>query len=187
MATAPLSAVSLSWHGVDLHWAYGELLSGIRRRTRCAHRAFDVLHDALVRFALVSRRMPVVQPQAYLRRVVDTVLADHFRDAQRWEPLTLEESGEDRNDAESAHWRASFDTPTCPSAEQLAELNQRLRHLQEIFDTMPARRGEVLWMFRVEGYRQVEIARRLGISQTMVERHIARALVDLHTALAVTA
>lgn len=69
-----------------------------------------------------------------------------------------------------------------PSAEHLADMQQRLEAIQRILACLPARCREVLWLTRIEGHRQVEVARMLGISVTMVERHIARALLDLREA-----
>jgi hypothetical protein len=36
------------WHGIDLEWAYSDLLNQIIRKTTCVHRARYVLHDAIV-------------------------------------------------------------------------------------------------------------------------------------------
>ncbi|MGP1614939.1 MAG: RNA polymerase sigma factor, partial [Pollutimonas bauzanensis] len=69
----------MTWHGIDLNWAYADLLSGIRRQTGCRHRAYDVLHDALIRLALVNERAPLREPQAYLRAIVRHALVDQFR------------------------------------------------------------------------------------------------------------
>ena len=37
-------------------------------------------------------------------------------------------------------------------------------------------------MFRVDGYKQSEIATELGISLNMVERHVMRAMISLREA-----
>lgn len=67
---------STTWLGLDLRWAYESLLPAIWRRTLCVHRAQDVLHDAFLRYALSQRPSPLRQPNAYLRVVVQSVLAD---------------------------------------------------------------------------------------------------------------
>ncbi len=58
-------------------------------------------------------------------------------------------------------------------------MQQRLEQVQAVLNCLPARCGEVFWLFRIEGLRQGEIASRLGISVNMVERHVMRAMVDL--------
>ncbi|AOY00174.1 RNA polymerase sigma factor [Jeongeupia sp. USM3] len=155
----------MHWYGLDLHWAYAELLPGLRRQTGCLHRAWDILHDALLRYALTRNRAQIAQPHAYLRTVIGATLVDHHREQRRFVPLP--------DHAETA------DTPVAPSAETVAALHQRLAMLQRVLDTLPPRCREVFWLFRVEGHTQAEIAATLGISVNMVERHVMRALIDL--------
>jgi len=169
---------ALRWFGLDLRWVYSDLLSGIKRRTRCAHNAYDVLHDALLRYAVVDGREGILQPHAYLRTVVGSVLTDHHREAVRCVSLsTNEENG-------TMHGTGVHHLPDAlyPSAEHLAGIRQRLHAVQRILDSLPPRCGEVFWLFRIEGYTQREIAERLGISLNMVERHVMRALIDLRAA-----
>ncbi|WP_333879238.1 RNA polymerase sigma factor [Methylobacter sp.] len=162
----------MHWNGVDLNWAYNVLLVSILGRTQCMHRAQDVLHDSLLRFALVNKLKPVKQPHAYLRTVVRSVLADQHRDQSRW--TALPENDEEQHGNPVADF-GGF----APSAEHLAELNQRLEILQRVLDCLPPRCREVFWLFRVEGFSQKEIAEQLGVGLKAVEYQLARALVDL--------
>lgn len=163
-ARAEPAAGAAPWLGLGLNWAYG-LLPLIAWRIACPERAQDVLHEALLRYA--SRRGAVVdQPQAYLRRTIDSVLADHRRDAQRYQPLPDEDS-------------APMQGLAALSAQQIAELRERLAHVQRVLRVLPPRAREVFWLFRIEGWKQDAIAARLGISRNMVERHVMRAMVGL--------
>lgn len=164
----------MEWGGVNLRWAYTDLLLSLSRRTHCVQRAYDVLHDAFIRFVLANQRGAIEQPNAYLRRIAHSVLIDHYRDASRYQPFP-EAGSEPRMDLDEG---ASF----VPSAEHLADLQQRLDALQRILDCLPPRCREVFWLVRIEGHRQVEVAAMLQISTTMVERHLVRALLDLHEA-----
>jgi RNA polymerase sigma factor (sigma-70 family) len=160
------------WHGIDLRWAYATLLRGIRRRIGCPERAQDVLHDALVRTALVHERSPLAEPHAYLRTVVQTVLVDQHRDRARWvTPLTLEADDESHSAAELA-----------PSAERMAQLQECLAAAQRLLERLPPRRREVFWLFRVEGYSCREIAQRLGLTMRTVQNHVMRVMVILRDA-----
>lgn len=160
----------INWQGIDLGWAYSDLLISLSRRTRCVQRAYDVLHDALLRFALAQHRRPVDQPNAYLRRVAHSVLIDCYRSESRLESL------EDQNPEDVAP------SQVAPSCEHLLDIQQRLQALQRILDCLPERCAQVFWMARIEGYTQPDIATRLGISLNMVERHMMRALIDLRRA-----
>jgi RNA polymerase sigma factor (sigma-70 family) len=166
------------WFGIDLQWAYGNLLPVIFQRTRCRHSAYDVLHDALLRYALMAQPERIKQPHAYLRSIVSSVIVDNYRDISRFVPILTE-------DAEH-FYQTGLDlsplTPEnfAPSAEHVADLQQRLAALQTIIAALPNRCREVFWLYRIEGHSQRQIAERLGISIKMVEAHMARAMVDLN-------
>ena len=59
----------MEWGGINLRWAYTDLLLSLSRRTHCVQRAYDVLHDAFIRFVLASQRGTIEQPNAYLRLI----------------------------------------------------------------------------------------------------------------------
>ncbi|MDP2247885.1 MAG: sigma-70 family RNA polymerase sigma factor [Nitrosomonadales bacterium] len=164
------------WYGLDLRWAYADLLPGIYRNTRCRHTAYDILHDALLRFALTKDHDRIERPHAYLRTVVRNVLADNYREMARFVPLASDEIETSESGFTAETMPEQF---LAPSPEHLADLQQRLHALQRIIDCLPPRCREVFWLFRIDGHSQVEIASRLGISLNMVERHIMRALIDL--------
>jgi RNA polymerase sigma-70 factor (ECF subfamily) len=173
------------WLGLDLRWAYESLLPAIWRSTRCIQRAQDVLHDAFVRYALSGKHEAIAQPHAYLRVVARSVLADHLAQERRFVPLPdLDgESHGDRHDGGLPPLAGlEYTTYHTPSAETLAELQQRLAAVQRAIEGLPPRCREVFWLCRVEGHTQPEIAQRLNISLNMVERHMIRALLDLRAA-----
>lgn len=172
-----------AWLGLDLRWAYGSLLPAIWRSTRCIHRAQDVLHDAFVRYALSGRHERLAQPHAYLRVVARSVLADQLAHERRFVPLPdlADESGGAAS-AQQGRETLQQEAFTAPSAEVLADLQQRLAAAQRIIDTLPPRCREVFWLCKIEGHTQPQIAAMLGISLNMVERHLMRALLDLRAA-----
>ncbi|MCQ2995292.1 RNA polymerase sigma factor [Pseudomonas syringae group sp. J309-1] len=164
----------MNWNGINLRWAYTDLLLSLSRQTRCVHSAYDILHDAFIRYMLASQRITIEQPNAYLRRVAHSVLIDHYRDASRYMPLYDDEG--------ACLTHGNVNEEFAPSAEHLADLQQRLEALQRILDCLPPRCREVFWLARIEGHRQAHIASLLNISLSMVERHLMRALLDLRAA-----
>lgn len=171
------SADTSRWYGLDLSWVYSDLLSSVSRRTRCVHRARDVIHDSLLRFVMAPKRDQIAQPHAYLRTVVGNVLSDYHQDASRY--VSLDDM---TSQADSGIGASLLPREAAPSAERLADLQQRLECVQRILHCLPPRCREVFWLFRIEGHSQSEIAARLGISLNMVERHVMRALVDMSNA-----
>lgn len=172
---------SLNWHGIDLSWAYTYLLPNITARTRSTNHAYDILHDALVRFALTKNPQRHDQPKAYFSTIVRHLLNDSYKEQARFVMLESE-SSDLANEAGLSYVRPLVQGGFSPSPEHLADVQQRLHLLQNIIDCLPPRCREVFWLFRIEGMSQHAIADKLGVSLNMVERHIMRALLDLRAA-----
>jgi len=69
------------------------------------------------------------------------------------------------------------------SPEQHTSGRQQLQRLSMFFDRMPAKCREVVWMRRIEGLTQKEVARRLGVTEAAVEKHVYRGIRYLAEAL----
>ncbi len=154
------------WLGIDLSWAYADLLPSIYKQTYCKHSAYDILHDALIRFALTKNPNRENQPHAYLRTITQNLVLEGYR-----------------KDSYFRKYQSSlgYEELTAPSPEHLADLRQRLILLNQIIENLPVRCREVFIMYRIEGIKQNQIAKQLNISLNMVERHLIRALLDIRT------
>jgi len=166
----------MHWLGIDLRWAYASLLPVILQQTKCRQSAYDVLHDALLRYALLKPDN-IKQPHAYLRQVVRSVIVDNHRRSSKFVPLLIDDADFNSETGQNLQelWPESF----APSAEHLADLQQRLNALQIIIAALPNKCRQVFWLYRVEGYSQPEIAHQMQISLKMVEGHMARAMISL--------
>jgi RNA polymerase sigma factor (sigma-70 family) len=171
----------LTWNGINLVWAYNELLPKIFRRIHCRHLAFDVLHDALVRFALAKNPLRHQQPEAYLYTIVQNLLIDSHNNVSHFVSIDNDSKGVQESTSQS-YERAQLIEDYALSPERLLDIQQRLQLLQKIIDSLPPKCRDVFWMFRIEGMTQQAIADHFQISLNMVERHIIRALVDLRAA-----
>lgn len=174
---------SLMWNGINLAWAYHDLLPSIFRRIHCKHLAFDVLHDALIRFALAKNEQRHAQPEAYLTTIVRNLLINSHHEASLFVSLPAQAGDDAAVDFDYIN-HAYTDQELVPSPERLLDIQQRLELLQKVIDSLPPKCRDVFWMFRIEGVSQSDIAAQLKISVNMVERHIIRALVDLRVAKA---
>jgi RNA polymerase sigma-70 factor (ECF subfamily) len=67
--------------------------------------------------------------------------------------------------------------------DRQAGAREELRRTQAAFERLPARCREVLWLRRVEGLPQKEVARRLGVREDTVEKQLANAVRRLAEAL----
>jgi RNA polymerase sigma-70 factor (ECF subfamily) len=73
------------------------------------------------------------------------------------------------------------------SPERHASGRQQLQRLSTYFDRMPAKCREVVWLRRIEGLPQKEVAQRLGVTEATVEKHVHRGMRYLAYALFGTA
>ena len=173
----------MHWYGIDLRWAYADLLPSIYRQTFCQHSAYDILHDALVRFALSNNPNRDQQPHAYLRTITQNLVVDGFKQNALFKPLINQQSwqvdqqsGQDQSNF--PHVADSNSQFYSPSAEHLLDIKQRLQLIQSIMDKLPPKCKQVFWLYRIESMPQQEIAATLNISANMVQRHMMRAMLD---------
>lgn len=160
------------WYSLNLRWVYTELFRSINAQTNNFHLSNDLLHDAIVKFAVKNSLESIHEPHAYLRTIVKHSIVDYYRH----QAYFVEPSANSDN--------AQFCTPEDEtsliySPERMADIKQRMQVLQNIIECLPAKCREVFWMYRIEGKSQVEISKLMNISLNMVERHMMRALVDL--------
>ena len=160
------------WCNLSLKWVYTDLFRSIYGQTRNFHLANDVLHDAIVKFAVKNSLKQIDEPQAYLRGIVKNTIVDYYRDAAHFVDTEL-------LSADQADINPELELCEKYSPEKMVDIKQRMQALQNIIDCLPPKCRQVFWMHRIEGQPQLEIAAELGISLNMVERHMIRALVDI--------
>lgn len=162
----------IEWHGINLRWAYCELLADIYKEIRCHQRAYDILHDALLKIAISPTAINLDKPHAYLRVIAHNLAIDDHRSNKKLISLThIEEMGMLGLMHDSAK--------LAPSPEELIFIKQRLEVLQKVINSLPPKCREVFWLYRIEDLALKEIATKLSISINMVSRHITRAMLDL--------
>jgi RNA polymerase sigma-70 factor (ECF subfamily) len=126
-----------------------------------AEEAEDVAQEA---FAGLLGRMStadIAQPGAYLHAAVRNLALDRLRRSRRESP--------------ASDLLASFPSAS-PSAEDVAVSRQRLALLAAALNELPEPTRAAFLMARLEGLPHREIGARLGVSVSMVEKHVARAV-----------
>jgi len=144
---------------------YRDLLRFLTRRTADAERAADLAQDTYLKLAALGPDSGGIHnPRAYVYRVAGNLAID-----------TLRRDGRIANDRALLEAADVVPDPT-PSQETSAIARQRLRLLEAALDELPPKPRLALLLNRVERRTFAEIARRLGVSESMVAKYIAQAL-----------
>jgi RNA polymerase sigma factor (sigma-70 family) len=136
-------------------------------RLRDREAASDVVQDAFVRYiahAQTARAVPET-PRFFLWRIVSNLILDLGRRERRWgKTATLEDA-------------AAIDlADPAPSPERQVSGREELRILLHALNTLPPPVRAALVMNRVEQLTHAQIAVRLKVSPSMVNKYIMRAL-----------
>jgi RNA polymerase sigma-70 factor (ECF subfamily) len=126
----------------------------------------DLFQEVFLRFLRVERHDRIRSPEAYLFTIASHVLAQHRLD-QAAEP----ESVDIHDPLTDEHLFTDTD-----HAVQL-DLQRRAREMEAAIGQLPPNPQACLLLHCREGWTLDEIATRLGVSRSMVKKHIARAML----------
>ena len=146
---------------------YTQILHFLRKRTDNASDAADMTQDVFAQWLGYQDRAKVEQPRAFLFQMARNLLRDHWRRQQVRHSAHAEPPEHDAEPLSDER-----DDPML-AAQRL----QRLEQLKAVLAELSPRRREALMLHRFEGLSQAQIAQRMGISVSMVEKHIAVALL----------
>lgn len=125
--------------------------------------AEEVTEEAYLKVTELAGAFVVKKPSAYCFQVVRNLAIDYRRRRSLESHLFANEEG-------SVHVPASRGTP-----EQLAISRQNLQIIDKVLDSLPARTRHAFEMYRLSGLTQRDIAKRLGVSATLVNFMIREA------------
>ena len=142
---------------------YRELVCFLNARLGNRQSAEDVVHDAYLRVLERSSETPIKQPRAFLyRTALNLVIDDHRRNVIRQtEPLDAVD-----------HEEQLFS----PSPQATMEHGQRLELMQRALAELPYLCRECFTLRKIDGLSHPQIAERLDISRSVVEKHIVNAM-----------
>lgn len=142
---------------------YSELKSYARLKVGDEATAEELVQEACLRLAATGGNMPF-NPRAFLYRVLSNLVVDHHRSRAR---STRHFVVADNIDAVDDR----------PSAERHLIARQRLAILMQAVKELPPRCQECFVLRRFEGLSHAEIAERMNITRSAVEKHLAMATV----------
>lgn len=131
-----------------------------------AAEAEDVVQAAFARFAQLAEadKAEVENVRAFLYRTVNNASIDQLRRNQVRRSFAQSLEGDPEREIDNA------------GPERIAVGRQLLGVISRTLWKMPHKRRRLLLMNRVDGLSYAEIARREGLSATVVKKHVAKAL-----------
>ena len=142
---------------------YRELVCFLNAKLGNRQVAEDVVHDAYLRVLERSSDTPIEQPRAFLyRTALNLVIDDHRRNALR--------------QVESLDVLDNEERYFTPSPHGTLDHGQRLEMLQRALAELPAACRDSFLLRKLEGLSHLEIAERLGVSRSVVEKNIVNAM-----------
>ncbi|MCK9395815.1 MAG: sigma-70 family RNA polymerase sigma factor [Methylobacter sp.] len=145
--------------------ASSQLHRFLARRVQCPETAADLTQEVYLRLPQMQASVAdEVGVRAWLFRVASNLSIDHLRSQHRHAELLNQFCGNETEiDKAPSPYRAVMD-------------RDRLNRVQNALKDLPDQCAEVLYLSRIEGYSHAEIAGQLGISKSLVEKHVMRAL-----------
>ena len=151
----------------DWRSAFASVKAALLRRGRTEHDADDLLQEAWVRLARYARERPVERPEAFLMQVALNLSIDSHRTRQtRGEEVLLEDV---------------VLVDVTPSAEAVLLARERTARLSVCLGRLTDKTRDILLAHRIEGLTYAEIAQRHNLRVSTVERHVAKAMLQLTT------
>jgi RNA polymerase sigma-70 factor (ECF subfamily) len=147
------------------HACVNELRSFLTRRVGCPDVAADIVQDTFVRLAMRSERDQHTNPRALVFRVAANLATDHVRHQRI----------RDKFDAGSIDDFAVASSAPAPDAVIAARQEDVL--LKHAIALLPEKRRMVFLLRMSQELSYGQIAERLGISVSAVEKHMSKAIV----------
>jgi RNA polymerase sigma-70 factor (ECF subfamily) len=142
---------------------YESLVRFFKRRSRCVDDAADLAQDTFVRLSAVDLR-EIRQPASFLFTTALNLLRDRARSART------------RNEVFSVPAEEAQLICPAPHAERVLDGEQRIRELEAALRELSPKCRAVFVLFHFDDLPQREIAERLRISVSMVEKYVRQAV-----------
>jgi RNA polymerase sigma-70 factor (ECF subfamily) len=143
---------------------WNRLIREVRSRTRGRADAEDLLHAAYLRLMRYRAQHAFENVAAFLVRTAVNIGVDNYRHDRFTAEVKPDEVGICENS---------------PLQDEVLAARARLERVREGLSRLTPRTREIFLMHRLDDMKYREIAERLGISQSAVEKHIAKAALFL--------
>jgi RNA polymerase sigma factor (sigma-70 family) len=143
------------------------LRAWLRRRPVVGLEVDDIVQETYAVLAAVPSTDHIDSPRAYAFQAAQSIILRHFRRAR---VVRIEAFGD---------IEAFNPVLDAPSAEQEVTSRQELLRVLSLMEALPEKCREAFMLRKLAGFSQRQVAQRMGISESTVEKHIGRALRTL--------
>lgn len=154
----------IAWIAAEIVPHETDVRQWLRRSTLRGVDVDDVVQEAYARIAASPGLAAVREPRAYFFTVVRNLALEQMRRA-KVTPI-----------AAVADLQSSFIVDEGADPERIVADRDELRQVLAMIERLPDKLKQVLRMRRIEGLPQREIARRLGVPESTIEKRAAKAL-----------
>ncbi len=132
------------------------------KRLNSPNDADDLVQEVFRRLWSSNNDVPITNPDGYIFQTAANLLKERYR----------KQGTRDAAIAQLPFFHAQYEEIT---PERILQAKDRVRLLEKALSELPVRTRTVFLMHRFEGFKYREIADRLGVSVSSVEKHIASA------------
>jgi RNA polymerase sigma factor (sigma-70 family) len=143
-----------------------ELRRFILRKVNCPDATQDIFQDTYLRYAHYPDKSQIQNHRAFIFKIAANLVTDHIR----------QNGVRERHHAEDPDAIDSVFFPENRQPEQLASQQERLRHWAQAVMELPPRCREVFILVKFKELTHPQVARQMGISVSMVDKHLSHAL-----------
>lgn len=133
--------------------------------------ADDIAHEVYLRLIRHSKRHDLKPSFALIRTIATNILTDRFRKRRS-------QSADKHIPLDKVELVSQQSTP-----EEIAWSREALRMIKTVFDGLNKKTREAFVLHRFGGLTYEQIAEEMGISRSMVQRHISSVLLELDNRL----
>ncbi len=149
---------------------YSRVRSALMRRGRTPHEAEDLVQEAWLKMASYGRDHLIQQPEAFLMRTALNLSIDAYRmSVSHGHELAVEDV-------------VLIDV--APSIDDVVLAKERMARLSICLRRLSPKTRDIFLSYRLQELTYQEIAARHGLSISTVEKHVARATMQLAAGMA---
>jgi RNA polymerase sigma-70 factor (ECF subfamily) len=143
---------------------HGWLHAWLWRKLGSREDAADLAQDTFLRLLSSKPSERLLEPRAYLRTVASGLVVNHWR----------------RLELERAYLDALAARPELvePSPEQRALVLETLMRIDAMLDRLAPKVRQAFLMSQLDGLTYLQIARQLGVSDRMIKKYMAQAMLQ---------